>query len=631
MITAGLAPGCPSAAHRLLAVVMGHRAAEPLSWSPLAITVAQALPLALLTLAAIWAWRGRRRLVSTALLLAVYALQPPAVLPLAALYPLRAGTPSRLMSPARIALVLAAGAGVLFVLAPDCAGADHPALDAIAGDALLVAGQAVGVLLALLAVFEVLTAPRTPEVRFAAAIIGLGVAAVFISPTFDRRLTLVPPLVACWWLAGRAAQRVIRDSTPLAVRAATTVSLLTIPVLIAAGVARTAPPPAVRMTWWELSSTLARIPRPAALVTTDAALSPWIAAWRAGLSDGANSLAIAAPESASFVHALQTHGVFGFESEVERLAQIGLVWRLVEPGHASPRLYQAVDYMPCVSLGRTWSDITSLAEFSQLTIRNANVRTATVVYAAQPGPLSPGTAVSLSDAGPTALRGTRLREFDLTHDDGRHQFAAAAGVDGLDASGWFGAGGLVSRVVIDHEPAWPALSTLAFATPPLRVAARAERPPSWPYSLSTCRSATPRLVLGYAGAPDLVSLDLRADDWTGRGWHGPELEGGVAFRWTSEPRAEIRVFVVRPASYRLTLGLMPIAGNVREQLVIAANGERLARDSREPDAWLLPSDVIRKGINTLTLEAPVVPAPPPDTRRLGLKVRSIVLHRLAAD
>jgi hypothetical protein len=632
MITAGLAPACPAAVHRLLAVVIERRATEPLSWSPLAITVALAVPLALLTLAAIWCWRSRRPFFSAALLLGMYALQPPAVLPLAALYPLGATSPSRWMSPASAALLLAAGAAVLFVLGPDCAGAQRPGLVSIAGDALLVFGHAVGVLLALLALFEVLTAPRSPEVRLAGAIIGLGLAAVFLSPTFDRRLTLVPSVVACWWLAGRAALRLIRDSTRLAARAVTIVVLVTIPALIAAGVARTAPPRAVRMTWSELSSTLARIPRPGALVTTDAALSPWIAAWRAGLSDGANSLTVVSPESTSFVHALQTHGVFAFESEVERLSQTGVVWGLVEPGHGSPRLYRAVDYLPCVALRRSWSDVTSLAEMDQLTIRNsnANVRTATVVYAAQPGPLTPGTAVSLRDAGPTALRGTRLREFDLTRDDGRQQFAAAAAADGLDTSGWVGAGGLVSRVVIDHEPAWPALSTLILATPPLRVAARAELPPRWPYSLSMCRSATPRPVVGYAGAPDAVPLNLRADDWSGRGWHASEAEGGVVFRWTGEPRAEVRVFVARPASYRLTLGLMPIAGNVREQLVIAANGRRLARDSG-PDAWLLPSDALRRGINTLTLEAPVVPAPPPDTRRLGLKVRSIVLHRLPVE
>ena len=59
-------------------------------------------------------------------------------------------------------------------------------------------------------------------------------------------------------------------------------------------------------------------------------------------------------------------------------------------------------------------------------------------------------------------------------------------------------------------------------------------------------------------------------------------------------------------------------------------GQRLARDSSEPDAWLVPIDALRRGINTLTLEAPVVPAPAPDARRLGLKVRSIVLHRLPA-
>ena len=87
MITAGLTPGCPAAAHRLLALLMSGRAAEPLSWSPLVTTLALALPIGLLTVAAIWCWRSRRRLLSASLLVAAYALHPPSVLPLVALYP----------------------------------------------------------------------------------------------------------------------------------------------------------------------------------------------------------------------------------------------------------------------------------------------------------------------------------------------------------------------------------------------------------------------------------------------------------------------------------------------------------------------------------------------------------------
>ena len=146
MITAGLAPACPAAAHQLLAAAMARRAMEPLWGSPLAVTLALALPLALLTLAAIWCWRNQRRFLRAVVLLAVYALQPPAVLPLAASYPLHASGRPRPMAPALGALLLAAAAIVLFVLTPDCAGAERPRIESIAGDVLLVTGKAVGVI-----------------------------------------------------------------------------------------------------------------------------------------------------------------------------------------------------------------------------------------------------------------------------------------------------------------------------------------------------------------------------------------------------------------------------------------------------------------------------------------------------
>jgi hypothetical protein len=631
MITAGLAPGCPAPVHRLLAVVMGGRDLEPLSWSPLATTLALVLLPALLAIAGIWCWRRQLRFSSAVLLLAMYAVHPPNVLPMAALYPRTAWRPPSRFTPAAFAFLFAAAAALL-VLAPDCAGAERPGVDAIARDTFAVLGQGVGALASLLAVFAMLTTPRRRETRLAASLIGLSLAAVFISPTFDRRMTLVPAIVGSWWLAGRSAYQLIGNPRTSADRAATLLVLATIPVLTVAQVAGTAAPSTGRTTWSALSSTLAAIPRPAALVTTDAALSPWITAWRAGLPDGAGALAVVSPDSTSFAHAMEARGVFALGSETERLSQTGVVWGPVEPGH-SPRFFRAVDYTPCVPLHATWSDVTPLAGMAQLTIRNSNAdaRTVTVVFVAQPGPFAAGRTVSLTDAGPLALRGSRLREFDLTRDDDRRQFAAMAASDGLDANGWLDAAGVISRVVIDHEPPAPALATLTLAALPSRVAARAERSPRWPGSLSICRAASSLPVLGYPSAPADVSLPLQASNWNGRGWHPAETEGDVRFRWTSEPRAEIRIFVGRPESYRLALGLMPIAGNVREALVVSANGRPLVRDSREPDAWRLPDDALHRGMNTLTLEAPVVPAPAPDPRRLGLKVRSIVLHRLATD
>jgi len=76
---------------------------------------------------------------------------------------------------------------------------------------------------------------------------------------------------------------------------------------------------------------------------------------------------------------------------------------------------------------------------------------------------------------------------------------------------------------------------------------------------------------------------------------------------------------------------MPIAGSARQALVVGANGHVLVREGSEPDVWRVPGHALHQGMNTLTLEAPVVAAPAPDPRQLGLKVRSIVLHRLSTE
>src|SRR5262245_57476181 len=83
MITAGLAPGCPAAVHRLIAIAADGNVLNPLAWSSLATSLAFATPIALLTVLVILSWqRGSTGYVKVPLLLAAYALHPPAVLPL---------------------------------------------------------------------------------------------------------------------------------------------------------------------------------------------------------------------------------------------------------------------------------------------------------------------------------------------------------------------------------------------------------------------------------------------------------------------------------------------------------------------------------------------------------------------
>ena len=63
-----------------------------------------------------------------------------------------------------------------------------------------------------------------------------------------------------------------------------------VPVLEAARVTANAPQRTLRTSWTRLRRALDPLPRPAALLTTDASLTPWIAAWRSGLVDGPGAL-----------------------------------------------------------------------------------------------------------------------------------------------------------------------------------------------------------------------------------------------------------------------------------------------------------------------------------------------------
>ena len=211
MITVGLAPGCPAAAHRLLAVAVAKRALEPLSWSPLAMTLALGVPVALVALASLWVWRRKASRSVPFLLILAYALHPPSVLPLAPLLLSR-----DLMRAMRSRALLVAGlllAIALWAVTPNCTVIDRPDLATIARELALFLMNAIGPIVGLLIVLELFDQWRSRDVRYALGIVVLCVVAAFLLPAFDRRITLVPAIVAFWWLAIRAALRVTRDAS----------------------------------------------------------------------------------------------------------------------------------------------------------------------------------------------------------------------------------------------------------------------------------------------------------------------------------------------------------------------------------------------------------------------------------
>jgi hypothetical protein len=631
MITVGLAPGCPAAAHRLLAVGVAKRALEPLSWSPLAMTLALAVPVALVALASLGVWRRKLSRSAPFLLILAYALHPPSVLPLAPLLFSR-----DLLRAMRGRALLAAGlllAIAIWAVTPDCSAIDRPDLATIARELAVFLLNAIGPLVGLLIVLELFDQWRSREVRYALGIVVLDVVAVFLLPAFDRRITVVPAVVAFWWLAFRAALRVAGDASSRLAWVAAVLVLAIVPVLEATRVTANAPQRTLRTSWTRLRRALDPLPRPAAFLTTDASLTPWIAAWRSGLADGAGALELVAPDSSWLGRTVQSRPVFAFGADVDRLSRQGLLLTREAGSERTPEteIWRVVDYAPCAQMGASWTDVSDLATSGQISVRvsDSAVRAVVILYSAFQGPTWTSELVRLQNGGPVALSGTRLEQWDLTRSDDRERLRMAAQSDGIDLASWGNDSAVVLRVEVERGTG-DKLPTLSFGAQPGHVAAHLAAPVRWPYAVAACRSTVSQVVVGYADAPRTASFDMLGRAWIRHGWHDPEKEGDVAFRWTSEARAEARFFAVRPEPLLVTLGLMPIAGSAHEQLRVSMNGRPLLRDATDADTWQVPAATLHAGDNTLTLEAPVVTGPPGDRRRLGLKVSSIVLRRTAS-
>jgi hypothetical protein len=630
MITAGLDPGCPAAAHRLLAVAVARRALEPLSWSPLAMTLALAVPVALVTLASLWVWRRKFSRSVPVLLILAYALHPPSVLTLAPLLFSR-----DLVRAMRYRAFLVTGllvAIALWAVTPDCSVIDRPDVATIARELAVFLMNAIGPLAGLLVILELFDQRLSPEVRFALGIVVLDVVAVFLLPAFDRRITMVPAVVALWWLAFRSALRVAGNASSRVARVAAVLVLAIVPVLEAAWVTANAPQRTLRTSWTMLRRALDPLPRPAALLTTDASLTPWIAAWRSGLVDGAGALEIVAPDSSWLGRTVQSRPVFAFGADVDRLSRHGLLLTREAGSERTPEtnIWRVVDYAPCAQMGASWTDVSALATSGQISVRvsDSAVRAGVILYCAFHGPTSTSDLVRLQNGSRSGLSG-RLEQWDLTRSNDRDRLSVAAQSDGIDLASWENDSAVVLRIAVERGTG-DKLPTLSFGVQPEYVAAHLEAPVRWPNSVAVCRSTVSQVVVGYANAPRTASFDMLGRAWIRHGWHDPEKEGDVAFRWTSEARADARFFAVRPEPLLVTLGLMPIAGSAREQLRVSMNGRPLPRDATSADTWQVPAETLHSGDNTLTLEAPVVTGPPGDQRRLGLKVSSIVLRRTAS-
>jgi hypothetical protein len=149
----------------------------------------------------------------------------------------------------------------------------------------------------------------------------------------------------------------------------------------------------------------------------------------------------------------------------------------------------------------------------------------------------------------------------------------------------------------------------------------------------------PRLPGAFFADPLDVSAFLRVDRRDGayfvRGWHAPERDGPIDFRWTSEAESELLVPLERPLPLRVIVELRPAVVDDRDptRIALTVNGTAIdryaARPGRHLYEWRVPESAWRAGANRVVLEVTRLTRPAAgDQRLLGAAVTLVRLERM---
>jgi hypothetical protein len=626
MITAGFLPACTAVWHRgvLELVRAGWWQDLPGAdrWTPVVWLAIPAAVVTLLAIAAAALSGARTLIVLIGLAGFVHPLLPLVLAPLA----LAVRT-----WPARPALVLpaifaAASWAFALWLTPSCV---DPWRDPVAPLRLAAAwgatiGLAGGALLALDVLFSRLG--RWSQLSTALLLVIAGGALVTGRAT-DAAALLGASGAALWWRIAAGGSHVVAWQTTILGRVGAMALVALVPVLAAlpAVVPERGPrEPGTADVWAALEAA----GRPSTIMTTGGRADAAVTIWRSGPTTAQRSLPMIPPDPDATSQHLATSAVYAWSPVARRLSMRGM---LVAPIHTGdvpdPWLWRVLQFERCQPLTSAWTDISAAAIGGQIAgvFPEATPNRGALVYAGSSRRLQPQPL----DWPAFALSGFDSQTYDRDSASERAALGDMAARDAFDPAS-LGESRYVTRVRFDRRNMAP--DTLAVSLGGVAAAARARL-----YSESDaradrqpllCRSSAGQPVTAYAGAPQVLDIDLTSPYAVGGGWHGAEQIGESRFRWT-EGAADV-LFVaqgVQPLVFRLDA--QPGTGNWSTAAVhVTLNGaEAGCRSGAPPCDWLLPVASMRTGLNVITLQSATVPAPPPDPRRLGLMVRSASLAR----
>ena len=634
MISAAFLPGCPSALHRVawLALSNGAIGALPAQW-PASGEIATFLPAVIVSALALWVWQTRRGVAAAVVFLLAAAVHPPLALAVAPLLARRdTRDTSRRRAWLRAAIVVGGAGAILWWATPDCVGNPPMGAAALARAIFGTLRTEVGIIAALLAVYQTLRDPRSPLVRTAWFVVAASVTAAIVFQTFDGRVTLAPAALLLWYLAARGAVALVIGQHALTSRVAALALVSLIPVVHLATV-RTGVETASRgdaNSARALFTALDELVSPATLVSEDATHDLISSIWRSGNQHRHASLQIVDAHSDRTAAALETRALYALDGGARRLESRGF-WMgplAPPPPAAEPLVWRAVRQIACEPLTTSWREVTALAATGQIAAVFSHGGTGrhAIVYAALPR----GTAISPLRWAPMARGGYAAMDFDLSSAPDRTLLYETAAADLLSPSMIPTSTGLVARLLIGRLEPTPGSLAVAFGAPVETLMARMDGGAATS-TLSLCPSSHDLAVVGHREAPRVAAFDLTSAGAIGRGWHASERVGDVSFRWTSGPDAELRFLAAAPAPLQLQLHILEVAsGGSREAVSVALNGvaARCERGSGGDCAWVLPTESVRVGLNILTVHGPVVDSSPRDGRVLGLKITGAELRHL---
>lgn len=627
MITAGFLPACTALWHRAAFAFVDAGWWRDLPgadrWTP---AVWFAMPAALIAFAAIVAAalsRARILIVVLGLASIAHPLLPIALAPLA----LAVRTwPSRqqLVGPA------VAGAALWAVgawLTPGCDTATLPVSPAtIAGVLARTIGLAGAVLMAIDLLFRV----ESRRSQLAAAVMLLALTAALGSGlAIDVPAFLGAAAAVLWWRVVAGGSQVVAWQTTVAGRIGAIVLVALVPLLAASqgrlsAAGRT--DPATADAWRALEEAGS----PATIMTTGGRADTATAVWRAGGSAAQRSLAMIPPDPEATSRYLATSAVYGWSGQARTLAMRGMV---VAPGpppgeSGDASLWRVLNFERCHALTPAWADVGSSTTGGQLAgvFPEPTPNRGVLIYLGSPRRLSPGPI----DWPVSAQPGFDSSVYDRESPADASRLDEFLGRDGF-AKTTLGDFRFVARIRFDRRAMAP--DTLAVTLGGLPGAAWArlysERDAADDRRPLLCRSSVGQPIVGYAGAPAVLDIDLTAPYAIGGGWHGAEQVGEGRFRWSAEPEADVLFLAEHPQALVLGIDAQPGTGSWETAAVqVTLNGTPVrCRSGVPPCDWLLPAAEVRAGLNVITLHSATVAAPPPDPRRLGLLARSASLTR----